>query len=49
MKSLSCRDAGFDCDHIVHAENDNDLFREGEKHNLLQQEYSSSCETGKAG
>ena len=32
MKSLSCRDAGFDCDHIVHGENDYDLFREGEKH-----------------
>jgi predicted small metal-binding protein len=32
MKSLSCRDAGFECDHIVQAENDYDLFREGEKH-----------------
>jgi predicted small metal-binding protein len=32
MKSLSCRDAGFDCDHIVRAENDYDLFREGENH-----------------
>ena len=32
MKSLSCRDAGFECDHIVHAENDYDLFKEGEKH-----------------
>jgi len=26
MKSLSCREAGFDCDHIVRAENDYDLF-----------------------
>ena len=32
MKSLSCRDAGFECDHIVHAENDYDLFKEAEKH-----------------
>ena len=32
MKSLSCREAGFDCDHVVQAENDYDLFREGENH-----------------
>ena len=32
MKSLSCRDAGFECDHIVHAQNDYDLIREREKH-----------------
>ena len=32
MKSLSCREAGFDCDHVVRAENDYELFKEGEKH-----------------
>ena len=32
MKSLSCREAGFDCDHVVQAENDYELFREGENH-----------------
>jgi predicted small metal-binding protein len=32
MKSLSCRDAGFDCDHIVEGQNEDDLFRKGEKH-----------------
>ena len=32
MKSLSCRETGFDCDHVVRAENDYELFREGEKH-----------------
>ena len=32
MKSLSCRDAGFDCDHIMQGENDNDLFRNGQSH-----------------
>ena len=32
MKSLSCRDAGFDCDYILEAENDDELFRKGERH-----------------
>jgi predicted small metal-binding protein len=44
MKSLSCRDAGFDCDHIVQAENVNDLFREEEKnvfnaHGMKKQDF----------
>ena len=32
MKSLSCRDAGFDCDHVMQGENDDDLFRKGQSH-----------------
>lgn len=32
MKSLSCRDAGFDCDYIGEATNDNELFRKEEQH-----------------
>ena len=32
MKSLSCRDMGFDCDYIAHAEDDHELFSKGEKH-----------------
>ena len=32
MKSLSCRDVGFDCNSILEAENDNELFRKGEQH-----------------
>ncbi len=32
MKSLSCRDAGFDCDHVVEAESDNELFAQGQEH-----------------
>jgi predicted small metal-binding protein len=32
MKSLSCRDMGFDCDYIVKAENDYELFTIGERH-----------------
>ncbi|HVE37246.1 MAG TPA: DUF1059 domain-containing protein [Nitrososphaeraceae archaeon] len=32
MKSLSCRDAGFDCDYVARAESDYDIFREEEKH-----------------
>jgi predicted small metal-binding protein len=32
MKSLSCRDIGFDCDYTVKAENDCELFTKGERH-----------------
>ncbi|CAN5428360.1 hypothetical protein BH18THE1_BH18THE1_09390 [soil metagenome] len=32
MKSLSCRDIGFDCDYIAQAESDYELFTKGEKH-----------------
>ena len=32
MKSLSCRDAGFDCDYVVQAESDNEVFAQGQEH-----------------
>ena len=32
VRSLSCRDAGFDCDHVVQAESDNEVFALGEEH-----------------
>jgi predicted small metal-binding protein len=32
MKSLSCRDAGFDCDHVVQAESDYEIFAGSENH-----------------
>jgi len=32
MKSLSCRDTGFDCDYVVQAESDNEVFAQGEEH-----------------
>jgi predicted small metal-binding protein len=32
IKSLSCRDAGFDCDYVVQAESEYGIFAEGEKH-----------------
>lgn len=34
MKSLSCRDFGFDCDYIARAESDYELFTNGERHVL---------------
>ena len=34
MKSLSCRDIGFDCDHTDKAENDYELFTKGQRHVL---------------
>ena len=32
MKSLSCRDTGFDCDYVVQAESDSEVFAQGEDH-----------------
>jgi len=34
MKSLSCRDIGFDCDYVAQAESDFELFTKGERHAL---------------
>ena len=38
MKSLSCREAGFDCDHVVRAENDYCLFKESKNHVFNEKE-----------
>ncbi|MGH9974206.1 MAG: DUF1059 domain-containing protein, partial [Nitrososphaeraceae archaeon] len=32
MKSLSCRDAGYDCDYIAQGETDFELFKKSEQH-----------------
>ncbi len=32
MKTLSCRDAGFDCDYLVKGETEEDIFRKGGQH-----------------
>lgn len=32
MKSLSCRDVGFDCNYVAHAETNLGLFKEGQEH-----------------
>jgi len=32
MKSLSCRDIGFDCNYTVKADNACELFAKGERH-----------------
>jgi predicted small metal-binding protein len=29
MKTLSCRDAGFDCDYLIQGETEEDIFRDG--------------------
>ena len=31
MKTLSCREAGFDCDHVVKGENE-EVMRNGREH-----------------
>lgn len=32
MKTLSCREAGFDCDHVVEGETEEEIFRKGGQH-----------------
>ncbi|MDW0273549.1 MAG: DUF1059 domain-containing protein [Nitrososphaeraceae archaeon] len=32
MKSLSCRDVGFDCNYVAHAETNLSLFKEVQEH-----------------
>lgn len=32
MKSLSCRDTGFDCDYVMQADNDYEIFKKSENH-----------------
>jgi len=32
MKTLSCREAGFDCDYVVKGETEEDIMRSGEEH-----------------
>lgn len=35
MKELSCRDAGFDCEYVIKAETDEEVFRKGEEHAMM--------------
>lgn len=32
MKSLFCREAGFDCDYVVKGETEEEIFRNGGQH-----------------
>jgi predicted small metal-binding protein len=34
MKTLSCRDSGFDCDYIIQGETEEDIFRNSGQHAL---------------
>jgi predicted small metal-binding protein len=32
MKTLSCREAGFDCDYVVEGETEEEIFKNGAQH-----------------
>jgi predicted small metal-binding protein len=32
MKALRCRDAGFDCPHVIRAENENQVLQQAAAH-----------------
>ena len=36
MKTLSCREAGFDCDYVVEGETEEEIFRTGGQHVMKQ-------------
>jgi predicted small metal-binding protein len=32
MKTLSCREAGFDCDYVVEGETEEEILQKGQEH-----------------
>jgi predicted small metal-binding protein len=32
MKTINCREAGFDCDHVVKGETEEDVMKNGAEH-----------------
>jgi predicted small metal-binding protein len=34
MKTINCREAGFDCDHIVKGETEEDVMKNGAGHTM---------------
>jgi predicted small metal-binding protein len=36
MKTLSCREAGFDCNYVVEGETEEDIFRNGGAHAMKE-------------
>jgi predicted small metal-binding protein len=32
MKTLACRDAGFDCDHVIEGQTDDEVVNRGVEH-----------------
>lgn len=41
MKELKCRDAGFDCDAVIHGESDEDVMAEVRPHAKEAQEMQA--------
>jgi predicted small metal-binding protein len=35
MKTLSCREAGFDCDYVVKGENEKEIMNSGKEHAMM--------------
>ena len=42
MKTLSCREAGFDCDHVVKGENEEEVMRNGGEHAMHKSSWYES-------
>jgi len=42
MKSLSCREAGFDCDYVVKGETEEEIFRNAMKEHGMKEEDLTS-------
>ena len=36
MKTISCREAGFDCDHIVKGETEEEIMKSGVEHTMKE-------------
>jgi predicted small metal-binding protein len=38
MKTLSCREAGFDCDYVVKGETEEEILNNGKQHVIMDHE-----------
>ena len=36
MKTLACRDAGFDCDHVIKGETEEEVMRNAKEHGMRE-------------
>jgi predicted small metal-binding protein len=39
MKTITCREAGFDCDYVVKGETDEDVMKSGAEHAMKDHRY----------
>ena len=41
MKTISCREAGFECDHVVKGQTEEEVIKSGTEHAIKESLYQS--------